>query len=452
MKTFKFLLLGVLIFATIPNLQAQEELIYTKVENMPIFPSCETESDADAQKQCTDIKLITYISQHLVYPTIARQNDIQGLVVLSFVVNKEGKIEAVKVIKDIGGGCGEEAVRVVELMNEKNMVWTPGKLKGKAVKVKYHLPVRFKLEDDKKEEVNEDRSNENKDIYIEEEVVNEDKIYTEVELMPAFPSCEEEGSNEAQKECTDRKLLTFVVNNLTYPTIARENDIQGLVVVSFVIDKAGNVTAVRCVKDIGGGCGDESVRVVKLMIEKNMIWTPGEQDGEKVKVKYNLPVRFRLQADKKEEEAVDEMPNSNHSKNTDEDEPIFTVVENMPIFPSCETAGNMRDKMNCTDTELLKFVYQNLNYPANAVKNNVEGLVVVSFVVNQEGKVENVKCLKDVGGGCGTEAIRVIEAMNDKGIVWTPGTQRGKAVKVKYNLPIRFRLTKERRGLFRRRN
>jgi len=151
MKKIQFLFIALLAFIVIPNLQAQEEeIIFTVVENMPVFPSCETAGDAAAQKQCTETKLLQHISEHLLYPTIARENYILGLVVVSFVVNKEGKIEAVKCVKDIGAGCGEEAIRVIKLMNEKNLVWTPGKHKGEIVKVKYNVPVRFNLQKDEK--------------------------------------------------------------------------------------------------------------------------------------------------------------------------------------------------------------------------------------------------------------------------------------------------------------
>lgn len=303
MKTFKYLLLGVFIFGSILNIQAQEEAIYTKVEVMPVFPDCETESDAAAQKKCTETKLLEHVANNLVYPTIARQNHIEGLVVLSFVIDKEGKIETVKCIKDIGGGCGEESIRVIKLMNEKKMVWTPGKHDGKTVKVKYHLPVRFKLEGDAKEEkeVNEDAAEEEQEIEEEEEEFEE--IFTVVEKMPIFPSCETAGDEQAKKVCTDKALLKYIYQNIKYPKAARENGIEGLIVVSFVVNEEGKIQDVKCIRDIGGGCGEESVRVIASMNEKNMVWTPGTQRGKAIKVKYNMPIRFRLPGKLRKEES-----------------------------------------------------------------------------------------------------------------------------------------------------
>ncbi|MCC6462756.1 MAG: TonB family protein [Saprospiraceae bacterium] len=86
--------------------------------------------------------LLSYLAKHIKYPELARENNIQGQVVLSFVIDKDGSIEKVSVVKDIGGGCGKEAVRVVEGMPR----WSPGEANGQAVKVRFMLPVRFKLD------------------------------------------------------------------------------------------------------------------------------------------------------------------------------------------------------------------------------------------------------------------------------------------------------------------
>ncbi|MCI1265079.1 MAG: energy transducer TonB [Saprospiraceae bacterium] len=76
------------------------------------------------------------------YPAIARENDIQGTVVVQFVVAKDGDITKVNVVRGIGGGCDEEAVRVVKSMPN----WKSGKHNGKAVPVNFTLPIKFKLE------------------------------------------------------------------------------------------------------------------------------------------------------------------------------------------------------------------------------------------------------------------------------------------------------------------
>lgn len=89
-----------------------------------------------------EAELLKYLNQNIKYPPLARENNIQGVVALTFVVNKDGSVSDVKVVKDIGGGCGKEAVRVVENMPK----WVPGEANGHPVKVRFTLPVRFRLE------------------------------------------------------------------------------------------------------------------------------------------------------------------------------------------------------------------------------------------------------------------------------------------------------------------
>ena len=85
-------------------------------------------------------------------------------------------------------------------------------------------------------------------------------------------------------------LFKYLGKNIEYPPIAQENGITGRVVLRFVVNETGNITDIQVVKDIGGGCGAEAVRVVKSM----PTWTPGRQRGKPVKVYYTLPVRFNL--------------------------------------------------------------------------------------------------------------------------------------------------------------
>lgn len=108
----------------------------------------------------------------------------------------------------------------------------------------------------------------------------EDKVYEtfDIQKMPSFPG----GEGELQK---------FLMENINYPAIARENNIQGTAALSFVVGKDGTISNVQILKDPGGGCGKEAVRVVQSMPK----WTPGEANGNPVKVKFTLPVRFRLQ-------------------------------------------------------------------------------------------------------------------------------------------------------------
>ena len=111
-----------------------------------------------------------------------------------------------------------------------------------------------------------------------------------------------------------------------------------------------------------------------------------------------------------EEEEVEEME-------------IFTVVESMPSFPGGDAAR-------------MKFLQENIKYPQMARESGIQGTVYVTFVVEPDGSVSDVRVLRGIGGGCDEEAVRVIKEMPK----WNPGQQRGKPVRVQFNMPIKFTL------------
>ena len=109
--------------------EVQEQEIFQIVEEMPAYPGGEQ-------------KLMEFIAKGIKYPQIARETGIQGRVFVGFVIEPDGSVSNVKVLRGIGGGCDEEAMRVVKSMPK----WKPGKQRGKAVRVSYMLPVNFKLQ------------------------------------------------------------------------------------------------------------------------------------------------------------------------------------------------------------------------------------------------------------------------------------------------------------------
>jgi len=108
---------------------------------------------------------------------------------------------------------------------------------------------------------------------------------------------------------------------------------------------------------------------------------------------------------------------------------IFMVVEDMPRFDGCSDE-------TCTQTKIMQYIARNTKYPPIAKENNITGRVFVSFVVDKSGKVTSVKVLRGVDKYLDNEAVRVVSSMP----MFKPGKQRGKPVKVQYNVPISFRL------------
>ena len=113
-----------------PEEEEEEEVIFVVVETMPEFPGGQQ-------------ALFKYLSENVKYPVIAQENGIQGRVICQFVVNKDGSIVDVEVVRSGGDpSLDKEAVRVIKSMPK----WKPGKQRGKAVRVKYTVPVNFKLQ------------------------------------------------------------------------------------------------------------------------------------------------------------------------------------------------------------------------------------------------------------------------------------------------------------------
>jgi TonB family protein len=114
--------------------------------------------------------------------------------------------------------------------------------------------------------------------------------------------------------------------------------------------------------------------------------------------------------------------------------------EDLPRFPGCEDVVDIDERKTCSMTKLIEFLSENVVYPEDAKKNNIEGMNVVKFVVAKDGTLENIHLVKDIGHGTGESTMNAIKAMNEKGIKWIPGKQRGEIVKVEFALPIKYQL------------
>lgn len=113
------------------------------------------------------------------------------------------------------------------------------------------------------------------------------EIFRAVEEMPRFGDCEVSGRGKLD-DCSTQKLLAFIGDNIKYPTLASEIFVEGRVIAEFIVETDGSVSHVKILRDIGAGCGEETIRVLKKMPK----WKPGRQQGIPVRVKYILPVLF----------------------------------------------------------------------------------------------------------------------------------------------------------------
>ncbi|MBS4766584.1 TonB family protein [Alistipes sp. kh20] len=204
---------------------------------------------------------------------------------------------------------------------------------------------------------------------------------------------------------------TWVQERIQYPAEAAKQNIQGRVVVSFEIKADGSLADLKVLQSPDKLLSDEACRV----IESSPKWTPGEQRGQKVTVKYTLPVDFRTAAAK--QATAQTAPAG--------DEP-FLITEVMPSFQGGDLSA------------FRQWVQMHVRYPAEAMKQNIQGRVVTSFIVEKDGSVSNINVLQSPGKLLSDEASRVIG--NVPADAWAPGRQRGQAVRVKLTVPVDFRL------------
>jgi TonB family protein len=214
--------------------------------------------------------------------------------------------------------------------------------------------------------------------------------YDEVEQKPVF----QEKENDFRR---------YLARNLNYPVDAQSNGIAGTVVVSFVVDKDGKVTDVKSPVRI-----DLLSTELERVLQSSPAWKPGKQGGKDVAVQCYAFVEFRL-----------------NTPPPKEDEDIFMIVEDMPMFDGKPVEKAFRDWVN-----------QHTNYPAEAQENDISGRVIVEFTIDTDGSLVNAKVMRGVDPLLDAEALRVISSSPR----WTPGKQRGKIVKVKYFFPVVFRL------------
>lgn len=247
-----------------------------------------------------------------------------------------------------------------------------------------------------------------------EKALATDSVLMIPEEMPSFP-----GGVMA--------LMEFLQKNVKYPVEAQKKGVQGRVLVSFVVEKDGSLSEIKTVKSVDPLLDEEALRVVKSMPN----WTPGKQKGKAVRVKYNVPISFKLTGTNTDGQAAPAAGTGN-ALETDilkaplletSEKGVFAQVEQMPHF-----AGG--------DKALMEFLAQNVRYPKEAVDSGWQGRVVVSFIVEKDGSLSEIKTVKSVKPVLDEEAVRVVNAMPK----WTPGKHNGNAVRVKYNIPVSFRL------------
>ena len=375
------------------------EEVFQVVENMPEFPGGNAE-------------LMKFLAKNIKYPAEAQQKGEQGRVMVQFVVGKDGKLSDIKIMRSISPTLDAEAIRVIKAMP----TWKPGTQRGQAVAVKYTIPISFRLQGSKGDDkpvasdiqvVSVTKANNENSKPIPTDPVkdsNGEEVFMVVEKMPEFPG----GTAE---------LMKFLQQNIKYPEQAQKDSIQGRVIVQFTIKKTGEVSNATVIRSVSPELDAEAIRVINAM----PLWTPGEQKGEPVNVKFTLPIQFRLVSGKGKSTQFTAVVNGK-----------TIVVESQPTTRARYAEG--REAM-------LSFFQSRLKFD-KSLSDKVEEHVLLQAFISPEGKLIGYNDITrknnlETPDALIQEAHRVADLLPKEG--WVPAVLNGKPVNGSVAIPVSFR-------------
>jgi TonB family protein len=250
-------------YTTVAQTEATgDTTIYNALMDMPRFPGCESlDTTMVAKKECAQRIMLAYIYQNINYPLEARSAGVEGKVVVSFVIEKDGTVTNAEVLKDIGGGCGPEALRVINQMTPDGIRWVPGLKDGKPVRTRKTLPISFKLQE--------------QDPFI---VMGGDSVWVITDTPLAF-----EGGGEA--------LAAHINDNLKYPDSGRDSCLIGDMDIKLKVDREGQLAVLELIdyNNLGFDFWYEATNAATSTIGK---WQVATYDGAKVPSAYEFVVTF----------------------------------------------------------------------------------------------------------------------------------------------------------------
>ena len=495
------------------SLEEQDTLgpVYQVVDEMPEFPG-------------GNAALMEYLRNNIIYPEVARQFEIEGRVLVRFIVEPDGSIDSVQTVKSLQLMVDREARRVVAEMPK----WKPGNNDGKAVRVEYTLPINFRLADAKEKPqdknvrkdienvsfsslvsmVNKGNKEMSSPIVVDDpsdlknkclslspvkspvkssdtqlmlycnqpftygdtiffsikaKAITKQKVSTELHSTPGtrivsdpfnFSEIGTEWTELSSKYIVNYTRPQTIVLNLAYRgkgNVCYFDDIkievhrfkQVTVIVnkkpefpggvealkkylsdnnrypaqkpastvyediSFMVETDGSLSNISVVGGLNDQLDEEAIRLVAGMPK----WIPASISGNKWRHYVTIPIAF------------DNMNMVVTRKNDNDSDQAVIVAEDMPEFPGGKDA-------------LLDFLRSNVKYPAIAQENGIQGRVIVSFIVEVDGSISGAEVVGSVSPVLDREALRVISIMPN----WKPGKKGGKPVRVKYTVPVNFKL------------
>ena len=336
---------------------------YTYIKNMPQFPG-----GKDA--------LLKFKADNLKYPGNLKSTGFDGTLSVMFTVSTDGSLSDFTISSGIMPALDAEALRVAKLMPP----WQPGVEKERPVRVRTSAVFDFVSPD---KALVPDQANK--------------EVFVVVEKMPVFPG-------------GDSTLMKFISSNVKYPETAKENNVQGRVILRFCVTYEGKVSKIGVLKGVDPELDAEAIRVIRLLPD----WKPGMQGGKPVNVWYAIPVTFTLDGSGKPPQTSPPVPPPPK---------IISGYDEPPMFAGGESV-------------LVKFLQSNMVYPKTAKEKGISGTVIINFCILETGIVDNLTIRESVDPILDNEALRVVKLIP----AWKPGKLKGAPVKVYYSVPVTFSL------------
>jgi TonB family protein len=225
-----------------------------------------------AQPYGGSFQLRDFIKEEMIYPENDFQNKVQGDVNVEISIDKEGKVQSIKVVRSASHAIDTEAVRIL-----RKVLWQPAQYMGKNIWDTQTLTIRF---DVKKYNRYCAERGYTKIIYPREPVDESNAIYTfkQVDTVPKLIF--------ADKAMT---LGTFINQQIHYPEDALKYNITGKETITFIVEPSGRISNIQPLEYTGAGCWEESVRLIKLLR-----WYPGIKDNKAVRVSMSISITFNL--------------------------------------------------------------------------------------------------------------------------------------------------------------
>ncbi|MCM1032351.1 MAG: TonB family protein [Odoribacter sp.] len=273
----------------------------------------------------------------------------------------------------------------------------------------------------------------------------QERVYgiNEVSVLPSFPGGE-------------TAMYKWINSHFNYPADAVHGDVQGKLIITFEVSSAGRISNVKVPRGMSDRIDSEARRVMEVM----PLWAPAVLDGRHVAVAYSIPMNFRrdgmggilIEGDNPE---ASRQKAQNESKSTTASASNGTRRASDPVAPVDITVGDMDGQpyaapepekvysISMVDQKpefpggtaaMYRWISDNINYPAQASEEGVQGRVVVSFTITKSGEITDVSVERGRHPALDAEAVRLVRSMPR----WQPGRNNGNPVDVTYTLPITF--------------